>query len=102
MGGVLSAAILYVSSRCLFALSEKGLRQVFGNHGGGAPSTQLVSWKNDRLGDGLKGKYHKMVRQDLGLPMAPREEEQANQQKDAKMTEDAFRGVNGVIRKKDA
>jgi len=69
---------------------------------GGDPSTQLVSWKNDRLGEGLKKKYHEMVRQDLGLPMATKEEEQADPQKAAKMTEDAFRRVKGIIRKNDA
>jgi len=101
VGGILSAAILYFISIFVRALGkriEAGLWESWG----GAPSTQLVLWKNDNLGEGLKKKYHEIVREDLGLPMPTKQEEQAAPQKATKMTEDAFRAVKGVIRKHDS
>lgn len=100
VGGILSAAILYFISMLVRALGKRIEPGLWGSWGG-APSTQLVSWENNRIGEGLKKQYHDMVRQDLHLPMPTNEEEQANPEKATKQIEDAFKRVKGVIRKHD-
>ncbi|NQT56521.1 MAG: hypothetical protein HQ551_09865 [Desulfobacteraceae bacterium] len=100
VGGILSAAILYFISVLVRAYGkniEPGLWESWG----GAPSTQIVSWKNQRIGEDLKGKYHKCVRKDSDLPMLTKEEEEADPEKAKAMIEDAFKRVKGVIRKHD-
>ena len=100
VGGILSAAILYFISMLIRALVKK-VEQGLWESWGGAPSTQIVLWKNDKIGDSLKQKYHEIVRQDLDLPMPTKEEEQADPEKAAKQIEDVFKRVKGVIRKYD-
>jgi len=99
-GGIFSAAVLYFISIFVRALGEK-IEPRLWESWGGAPSTLLVSWVNNRIGDNLKAKYHEMVRLDQGLPMPTKEEEQADPPKAAQMIEDAFERVKGVIRKND-
>jgi len=68
---------------------------------GGAPSTVLVSWKDNRLGHNLKEKYHQMVIRDQGLPMPTKADEDAGPEKAAQLIDQAFSRVKGVIRKHD-
>jgi hypothetical protein len=100
IGGILSAAILYFISMLVRALGKRIEPGLWGSWGG-APSTQIVSWKTDKIGDGLKQKYHEMAHKDLDLPMPTKEEEQAKPEKAAKQIEDVFKRVKGVIRKYD-
>lgn len=100
VGGIVSAAILYFIAMVIRALGKR-IEPNLWESWGGAPSTQIVLWKNNRIGEGLKEKYHEMVRQDLDLPMLTNEEEKADPEKAAKQIEDVFKRVKGVIRKYD-
>lgn len=100
VGGILSAAILYFISVLVRAYGKKieaGLWESWG----GAPSTLLVSWGNQRIGEGLKIKYHECVSKYSDLPMPTKEDEEADPAKAKAMIGDAFKSVKGVIRKYD-
>lgn len=100
VGGLLSTAILYFLSVLVRAYGknfESNLWEMWG----GAPSTQVVSWNNQRIGENLKKKYHECVRKYSNLTMPTKEDEKDDPEKAAAMIADAFRIVKGVIRKKD-
>lgn len=99
-GGILSAAVLYFISTFVRAIGKR-IEPALLDSWGGLPSTLLVSWSNDEIGDDLKAKYHEMVRLDQGLPMPTKEEEEADPEKATKMIDDAFKRVKGIIRKHD-
>lgn len=98
--GFLSAAIWYALSVVVRTLGKR-IEPRLWETWGGAPSTLYVSWKNTRLGDDLKAKYHEAVRQRLDLPMPTKEEEEADTTRAAEMIRQAFSGVKGVIRQED-
>lgn len=99
-GGIMSFTILYALSVIVRGLGKK-VEPSLWESWGGAPSTVLLSWRDNRIGRDLKVKYHEMVRQDQDLPMPTKEEEQSDPEKAAKLIEQAFARVKGVIRKED-
>ncbi|MFX0197632.1 MAG: hypothetical protein ACFFCW_16040 [Candidatus Hodarchaeota archaeon] len=99
-GGLLSGAIFYALSVLVRALGKR-IEPMLWESWGGAPSSVLVSWSDNRLGDDLKAKYHEIVQQFLGLPMPSKEEEEADPKRAAKLIEQAFARIKGLIRKED-
>ena len=98
--GIISLAIVYVFSIIVRALGKK-IEPELWESWGGAPSIQIVSWKNKIIGDELKGLYLQAVRERLKLPTPTREDEEANSTRAADLIKQAFKGIQGVIRQKD-
>lgn len=98
--GIISLAIIYVLSIIVRALGKK-IEPELWQSWGGAPSVQIVSWKNKIIGDELKGLYLRAVRERLKLPTPTKEEEESNPARAADLVRQAFKGIQGVIRQKD-
>jgi hypothetical protein len=98
--GILSIVIIYVLSVVVRSLGKRIEPKLWVSWGG-APSTVLVSWKDTRLGEELKGLYLQAVRDKLNLPVPSKEEEKADAGRAAKLVDQAFQRIKGVIRQKD-
>ncbi|MFX0201701.1 MAG: hypothetical protein ACFFCW_36770 [Candidatus Hodarchaeota archaeon] len=98
--GFISAAVWYALSVLVRSLGKR-IEPVLWKSWGGPPSTLYVSWKNTRLGDDLKAKYHELVRQKLGLPMPSRQDEESHPNKAAEIIAQAFSRVKGILRRED-
>lgn len=98
--GIISLAIIYVFSIIVRALGKK-IEPKLWESWGGAPSIQIVSWKNKIIGNELKEFYLHAVRERLRLPTPTREEEEANPTRAADLIKQAFKRIQGVIRQKD-
>ena len=98
--GILSIVIIYVLSVVIRSLSRRTEPKLWASWGG-APSTVLVSWQDTRLGEELKGLYLQAVRDKLNLPVSSKEEEKADPGRAAKLADQAFQRIKGVIRQKD-
>jgi len=100
LSSVLSMVILYALSVVVRALGLK-IEPELWKSWGGAPSTIIISWSDNRLGNGLKAKIHQRVHFRLGLPMPSKEEEAADPSKAHDLIGQAFSRVKGLLRKKD-
>ena len=98
--GILSIVIIYVLSVVIRSLGRRTEPKLWASWGG-APSTVLVSWQDTRLGEELKGLYLQAVRDKLNLPVSSKEEEKADPGRAAKLIDQAFQRIKGVIRQKD-
>lgn len=98
--GILSIVIIYVLSVVIRSLGRRAEPKLWASWGG-APSTVLVSWQDTRLGEELKGLYLQAVRDKLNLPVSSKEEEKADPGQAAKLIDQAFQRIKGVIRQKD-
>jgi len=98
--GVLSLAIIYALSIFMRALGKR-IEEKLWESWGGAPSTQIVSWRNRTIGDDLKALYLQAVRDKLKLPTPTKEEEEADPEQAANLIKQAFKRIQGVIRQKD-
>jgi len=100
MGGIISIIVWYlmsVSVRFCGKRIEKSLWMCWG----GAPSSILVSWSDERLGDDLKAKYHKMVASFLGMPMPARVSQDAGSPEGLHLIDQAFERIKGILRQYD-
>ena len=100
VGGVISVVILYFISVIVRAYGRK-IESRLWESWGGAPSTLLVLWQNQMIGEDLKKKYHECVQKYSDLPMPTKEDEEADYVKAKAMIGDAFKSVKAVIRKHD-
>lgn len=98
--GIISIVIVYALSIIVRALGKK-IEPKLWESWGGAPSTQIVSWRNDIIGDELKGLYLQAVRDKLKLPVPDKEDEEADPVKAGDLLRQTFKGVQGIIRQKD-
>jgi hypothetical protein len=98
--GILSIVIIYVLSVVIRSLSRRTEPKLWASWGG-APSTVLVSWQDTRLGEELKGLYLQAVRDKLNLPVSSKEEEKPDPGRAAKLIDQAFQRIKGIIRQKD-
>lgn len=98
--GIMSVVIYYALSVIVRHLGKK-VEPSLWESWGGAPSTIIVSWKDNSIGNDLKAKYHKMISQDQDLPMPTKEEELADPEVAMRQIDQAFERVKGVIRKED-
>lgn len=98
--GILSLAIIYALSVFMRALGKR-IEEELWTSWGGAPSTQIVSWKNRIIGDDLKELYLQAVREKLKLPTPTKQEEENNPARATELINQAFKRVQGVIRQKD-
>ncbi len=99
-GGILSAVIIYALSVLVRSFGKK-IEPKLWDSWGGMPSTIIVSWSNDRLGESLKAKYHQAVIINEKLPMLSKEEEMDKPAEAAKLINQAFTRIKGLIRKYD-
>lgn len=100
LSGVFSGAILYALSVVVRALGLRVEPELWKSWGG-PPSTIIVSWSDNRLGNDLKAKIHQRVHSGLGLPMPSKEEEAADSSKAHDLIGQTFSRVKGLLRKKD-
>jgi hypothetical protein len=98
--GIISLVIIYVFSIIVRA-SRKKIEPELWESWGGAPSIQIVSWKNEIIGNELKELYLQAVREKLRLPAPTKEEEEADPIRAADLNKQAFKRIQGIIRQKD-
>lgn len=98
--GILSVVVIYGLSIVVRSLGKK-IESKLWSSWGGPPSTQIISWKNDIIGDDLKTLYLQAVKKHFKLPIPGREDEIVDPVKAANLSGQAFKRVQGVIREKD-
>ncbi len=98
--GLLSLVIVYVFSVIVRALGKR-IEPELWRSWRGAPSTQILSWKNKIIGDDLKELYFQAIRENLKLPTPTKKEEENNPERAFELIGQAFKRVQGVIRQKD-
>jgi hypothetical protein len=98
--GILSLIIVYVLAIIVRALGKR-IEPNLWKSWGGAPSTQIMSWKNEIIGPELKKLYFRAVQEKLELPTPSREEEEVNPIRAADLINQAFKRVQGLIRQRD-
>lgn len=100
MEGILSIVIIYVLSVIVRSLGKRTEPKLWESWGG-APSTLIIIGKDTRVGEELKALYLQAVREKLNLPVPSKEEEKTDPNKAAKLIDQAFQRIKGVIRQKD-
>ena len=100
LSGILSGAILYALSVVVRALGLRVEAELWKSWGG-APSTIIISWSDNRFGKDLKAKIHQRVHTALGLRMPTKEQGEADSSKAHDLIGQAFSRVKGLLRKKD-
>lgn len=98
--GILSFAIIYALAIVVRALGKRIENELWKSWGG-IPSTQIVTWKNQIIGDELKTLYLQTAHDKLNLPTPTKEQEEADPVKAAELINQVFKRIQGLIRQKD-